>query len=187
MGASTVAAGVAGGVLIPGPVGVAVGVAVGASANKVVKVATGIITGTEHSIDELAGNVLDGVANRAKKLGENIGVSENQERLVEAKEIFQKQYEQRINDINKQRINDVNKKSGVDFKEHQRDGAARLLNSESIENSKQIVGEKKGKSLAEKLNSIKPNIGASLKSTDVVIEKSASKPVINKSKSIERV
>jgi hypothetical protein len=107
--------------------------------------------------------------------------------LVEAKEIFQTQYEQRINDINQQRINDVNKKSGVDFKEHQRDGAARLLNGESIENSKQIVGEKKGKSLAEKLNSIKQNIGASLKSTDVVIEKSASKPVINKSKSIERV
>ena len=186
MGASTVAAGVAGGLLIPGPVGVAVGVAVGASANKVVKVATGIITGTEHSIDELAGNVLDGVANGAKKLGENIGVSENQERLVEAKEIFQKQYEQRINDINKQRINDI-KQSGVDFKEYQRNGAARLLNGERIENAKQIVEEKKGKSLSEKLNSIKQNIGASLKSTDVVIEKSASKPVINKSKSIERV
>jgi hypothetical protein len=178
MGASTVAAGVAGGVLIPGPVGVAVGVAVGASANKVVKVATGIITGTEHSIDELAGNVLDGVANGAKKLGENIGVSENQERLVEAKEIFQKQYEQRINDINKQ--------SGVDFKEYQRDGAARLLNGKSIENAKQIVEEKKGKSLSEKLNSIKQNVGTTLKSTDVV-EKSASKPVIIKSKSMERV
>ncbi len=145
-----------------------------------------LITGTEHSIDELAGNVLDAVSDGAKRLGERIGVSEKQERLVEAKEIFQTQYEQRINDINQQRINDVNKKSGVDFKEHQRDGAARLLNGESIENSKQIVGEKKGKSLAEKLNSIKLNIGASLKSTDVVIEKSASKPVINKSKSIER-
>ncbi len=55
MGASTVAAGVAGGLIIPGPVGVGVGLAVGAGANKVVKVAAGIITGTEHSIDELAG------------------------------------------------------------------------------------------------------------------------------------
>ncbi len=92
MGLSTVAAGVAGGVLIPGPVGVGVGLAVGVGANKAVKVATGILTGTEQSIDELAGNVVDGVGNGAKRLGEHIGVSEEQERLVAAKKKCQENY-----------------------------------------------------------------------------------------------
>ena len=92
MGLSTVAAGVAGGVLIPGPVGVGVGLAVGVGANKAVKVATGIVTGTEQSIDELVGNVVDGVGNGAKRLGEHIGVSEEQERLVAAKKKCQENY-----------------------------------------------------------------------------------------------
>lgn len=92
MGLSTVAAGVAGGVMIPGPVGVGVGLAVGVGANKVVKVATGIVTGTEQSIDELAGNVVEGVGNGAKKLGEHIGVTEDQEKLLSAKKQCQEQY-----------------------------------------------------------------------------------------------
>ena len=92
MGLSTVAAGVAGGVLIPGPVGVGVGLAVGVGANKVVKVATGIVTGTEQSIDELGGNLVEGVGNAAKKLGEHVGVSEQQEKLLAAKQKCQEQY-----------------------------------------------------------------------------------------------
>ncbi len=92
MGLSTVAAGVAGGVLIPGPVGVGVGLAVGVGANKAVKVVTGIVTGTEQSIDDLAGNVVEGVGNGAKRLGEHVGVSEEQERLVAAKKKCQEQY-----------------------------------------------------------------------------------------------
>jgi hypothetical protein len=92
MGLSTVAAGVVGGVLIPGPVGVGAGLALGVGANKVVKVATGMLTGTEQSIDELTGNVVDGIGNGAKKLGEHIGVSEEQERLVAAKKKCQENY-----------------------------------------------------------------------------------------------
>ncbi len=57
-----------------------------------VKVATGIVTGTEQSIDELGGNLVEGVGNAAKKLGEHVGVSEQQEKLLAAKQKCQEQY-----------------------------------------------------------------------------------------------
>jgi len=91
MGLSTIAAGVAGGVAM-GPVGAAVGLGLGVGANKVVKGVTGIVTGTERSIDELGGDLVEGVGNGAKKLGNHIGLSEEQERLVSAKQKCQDNY-----------------------------------------------------------------------------------------------
>lgn len=85
MGLSTIAAGVAGGVTM-GPVGAAVGMGVGVGVNQVVKGVTG------QSVDELAGNVVEGVGNGAKKLGEYVGVSEEQEKLLGAKKKCQEQY-----------------------------------------------------------------------------------------------
>jgi len=85
MGLSTIAAGVAGGVAM-GPVGAAVGMGVGVGVNQVVKVVAG------QSVDELAGNVVEGVGNGAKKLGEYVGVSEEQEKLLGAKKKCQEKY-----------------------------------------------------------------------------------------------
>jgi uncharacterized protein YjbI with pentapeptide repeats len=177
MGASTVAAGVVGGLLIPGPAGVVAGLVVGAGANEFAK----SVTGTEHSIDEIFSNSLNGVGNGAKRLGENIGLSEKQEKLLEDRVLDQNQYKKKTNAINV-----VNENSKVVFKEQRFDAAAILLNGKGIEIGKQIVGEKEEKNFSEKLNSIKQNVGTNLKTTDVVIEQSASKPMITR-KSIERV
>jgi uncharacterized protein YjbI with pentapeptide repeats len=156
MGLSTVAAGVAGGVLIPGPVGVGVGLALGVGANKVVKVATGIVTGTEQSIDELGGNLVEGIGNGAKKLGEHIGVSEEQERLVAAKKKCQENY------VAPEREPTRGKVHGKEVFAQGREEALRREElglespSQSIDKTKQ-----RGKSLSEEMQSVKETLSRS--------------------------
>ncbi len=152
MGLSTVAAGIAGGVLIPGPVGVGVGLAVGVGANKVTKVVTGMVTGKEQSIDELAGNVVEGVGNGAKKLGEYVGVSEEQEKLVNAKKKCQEQY------VAPEREPTIGKGQGKESFSKGRDEALRLEEM-GIEVPTQSVSTKpRSKSLSEGLKGVKETL-----------------------------